>query len=136
TYTKFYDSEKLKKYEAIFEEFQGKKYSDFVNIPQNKKHFYSEKYLNSPIIFKSENGINLHFEFDFILFYQLLNSQTKGIEKMVKEFANKLQFYYDKNEDEYNIPYESYQAFYNNLDDEEIKSAINVLVRTNTFVIL
>lgn len=134
-FTKHYDETKLKYYDEILKEYEGKKYSDYVTVPKENLHLYSEKYLESPLYYKNANGYNLHFEFDFVLHYQLFNIHKKGLGKFLSIISDTFPLYYVESENSYHIPYGAYQKFFKDLEDKEIIEAIEFLVKTNTFAI-
>lgn len=134
-FSKKYDKQLLDEYKDILNTYESLKYSDLVEVPpQNIQSFYTEGYLNSNIIYVNEQYYYLQFDFQIILFYELLNYHKNGLIKFIELVKEKLIMY--KTEDNiFELSLEIYKVFYGKIDDEEVINAIYFLVKTRTFAI-
>lgn len=135
-YNEFFTNEKLNQFEDILLEYQEKKLSDVLNSENEFYKLYAAHYKDKYLATKVDLGYKLHFEFNHVLFYELLNYFKSGIESFLNLLSERFYIYYVKSENSYYIPFQAYQTFFTELQDEEIKEAIRFLVRTVTYTVV
>jgi len=135
-YNEFFTNEKLNQFEDILLEYQEKKLSDVLNEDNEFYKLYGAQYKDKYLATKVDLGYKLHFEFNNVLFYELLNYFKSGIESFLNLLSERFFIYYVESKYFYYIPINAYQTFFTELQDEEIKEAIRFLVRTVTYTVV
>ncbi|WP_295199606.1 hypothetical protein [uncultured Chryseobacterium sp.] len=136
-YNNFYEHyslEDLDSVQEILKEYEKVKFSDLIKKDEFFE-FYGSNYADKYLVERSEAGFMIHFEFSDVLFYELLSFFKHGIKKFI-ELASRRFSLYIKERNSYQIPYNIYQDFFTQLNDQDVKEAIKFLNTTVTFSIV
>lgn len=137
-YENFYEFflvEDLDSVQDVLSEYQQIKVSEVINSKNDFFKFYGVNYLDKYLVERTETAFKIHFEFSDALFYELLNFFRNDIERFIELLPREFSLY-SLGENTYQIPYNVYQHFFTQLQDENVKEAIKFLNKTVTFSIV
>lgn len=133
-YNEFFTHEKLGKFKDILNEYENVKLLHFIN---QKNEFYKliPHYTDKDLVIEEKMGYRLHFEFENVLFYELLTFHKEGIKKMINFLSVHFFTCYVSNDDAYYIPYIAYQDHFFQVIDDQTKNAAKFLDGITIFTV-
>lgn len=133
-YNEFFTHDKLGQFKDILKEYENVQLLHFIN-PKNEFYKLIPHYTDKDLVIEEEMGYRLHFEFNNVLFYELLTFHKEGINKMINFLSGHFFTCYISNDEAYYIPYIGYQDHFFQVIDDQTKDAAKFLEGITIFTV-